>query len=151
MNRSILLCLCLMSSTLHAQQHSLIGVWQVRYAAAVRNMDGVVTPIMATGTLKVEGVRDSLVGTLVADSGANMPSRPPLRLAALSKPGEVVFLSQSKATLNMNGESQEATVISTWTLGAKGDSLSGTVVRSLVGIEAGPQEPQPVTGHRRKS
>jgi len=150
MNRPLLLCLSLMGSAVHAQQNPLVGVWQISYPGASRVEDGVVTPIMATGTLTVEATADSLIATLVTDSSANAPARPPLRLTAATTPGAVVFLSQSKATLNINGESRPALVGNTWTLSAKGEVLSGTLLRTLLGMDAPPQEPQPITGHRRK-
>ncbi len=150
MTRGIVLCLAMVSVAAQAQQHPLVGVWQVSYPAGSRNENGVVTPIMATGVLTVEAVQDSLVATLVTDSGAEVPVRPPLRLATESKPGDAVFVSHTKATLNMNGETRVAIAVSTWTLGVKGDSLIGTVERALIGVEVGPQEPQPVVGWRRK-
>ena len=151
MTRAIILCLTMVSAALHAQQHPLVGVWQVTYPAGSRNENGIITAIMATGVLTVEAARDSLVATLVTDSSAEGPARPPLRFAAPAKPGDAVFVSHGKATLNINGSTRGAISVSTWTLGAKGDTLVGRVERTLVGVDAEPQEAQPVTGRRRKS
>jgi hypothetical protein len=151
MNRSLVLCLSLISSAVQAQQLPLVGVWQVTYPAGSRNEDGVVTPIMGTGTLTVEARGDSLVATLVNDSSATPPTRPPIRMTGPARPGEAVFLSQSPAMLNINGEQRLALVAETWKLSASGDTLAGSLTRSLIGADAEPQQPLPVTGHRRKS
>lgn len=150
MNRPLLLCLTLMTSALHAQQHPLVGVWQITYAAGSRHEDGMMTPIMATGTLTVEAVRDSLIATLVTDSSADIRPRPPLRMATATKAGAVIFLSQSKAMLNIDGASRPVLVASTWTLDAKGDDLTGSLLKTLLGMDEEPQLPQPITGHRHK-
>ena len=54
--------------------------------------------------------------------------------------------------MNMNGQESKATVVSTWKLTVRGDSLDGTVARTIEGFDmaGGDQPPQPVTGSRKK-
>ena len=81
-----------------------------------------------------------------------MPARPAARLAAPTSAGdEAVFTGRSEATLNMNGEEQKATVVSTWKLVARGNGVTGTVERRIEGMEMGGGGPQPVTGTRATS
>ena len=140
----------LCSGTLQAQNQSLAGTWLVNFQAGMRIEDGVATPLMGTGTLTVQPAGDSLIGMLATTPGPDMPSRPPMRLAAKASTGEATFIAHSKATINMNGVEHEANVVSTWVLRAKGDSLVGTVARQIDSPDAGPQEPRPVTGTRKK-
>jgi hypothetical protein len=150
MTRAFVVLLVLSHGALHAQQQPLAGAWHITFPAGMRIEDGVTTPIMATGSLTVQPAGDSLIATLATDPGPDMPARPPLRLAAKSGSAETTFIGLSKATINMNGAEHEASVTSTWVLRAKGDSLSGTVARKIDSGEAGPQEPRPVTGVRKK-
>lgn len=150
MLRTIVLS-ALFGTALQAQQPPLVGTWRITYTAGVRMENGMSTPIMGSGTLTIALQGDSLVGELVTDSSAGLPSRPPARLAATVSAGEATFTSRSKATVNINGNRQEATAVSTWTLRASGDSLSGSVRRTLEGFDAPPQGPSPVTGTRQKS
>ena len=135
---------------LAAQQQPLAGTWQVTFQAGMRIADGEATPIMASGTLTVKPEADSLIGTLVTNPAPDMPERPPVRLAAKASSGEATFTAHGTATINVNGAKHEAAVVSTWVLRAKGDSLEGTVERKIDSPEAGPQEPRPVTGVRKK-
>lgn len=150
MTRAIVCILVLCSSALPAQQQPLVGVWQVSFPVGARIQNGTPTPIMATGVLTVEAKGDSLVADLVTDPSPDLPARPPIRLAARAGTGDAVFISRSKATIRANESEREATVMSTWTIGAKGDTLAGTVERKLEGFDAGNQAPQPVAGTRRK-
>lgn len=150
MTRKFLMMLALCPGVLVAQQQPLVGTWQVHFQAGMRIENGEATPIFANGTLTVQPVADSLIGTLATDPGPDMPARPPVRLAAKASTGEATFIANSKATINVNGAEHEASVVSTWVLRAKGDSLEGTVARKIDSPEAGPQEPRPVTGVRKK-
>ena len=150
MTRKLVLLLTLCHGILGAQQQPLAGTWQVTFQAGMRIADGEATPIMATGTLTVKPEADSLIGTLETNPGPDMPPRPPVRLAAKASTGEATFTAQGKATININGAEHEAAVVSTWVLRAKGDSLEGTVARKIDSPDAGPQEPRPVTGIRKK-
>ena len=149
MTRKLVALLTLCHGALSAQQ-PLVGTWQVHFQAGMRIENGDATPIFANGTLAVQSVADSLIGTLTTEPGPDMPARPPVRLAAKATPGEARFVAHSKATINVNGSESEAEVVSTWVLRAKGDSLVGTVERKIDSPHAGPQEPRPVTGVRQK-
>ena len=151
MTRTILLSLAVCTSALSAQQQPLIGTWQISFPAGMRIENGEATPLMATGVLTIVAKADSLIGELATNPSPEIPSRPPARLAArATNGGEAIFVSQSEATLSMNGDQRKATVVSTWKLGAVSDSLVGTVERKLEGLEMGNQEPRPVTGVRAK-
>lgn len=147
---SLVALLTLGSASLHAQQQRLVGVWQVTYPGGATIENGVTTIIMATGTLTIEAKADSLIATMVQDTSAEFPARPPVRLAAKAGAGDATFVARSTAQININGVESEATVVSTWVLRAKGDNLEGTVQRSIDGLEGGNQPPQPVTGTRKK-
>ncbi len=147
---SLVAFLTLGSASLHAQQQPLVGVWLVNFQAGMRIEDGMATPLFATGTLTIQPVADSLIGTLATNPAPDMPARPPVRLAAKASTGEATFIAHGKATINVNGAEHEANVVSTWVLRAKGDSLEGTVARKIDSPDAGPQEPRPVTGTRKK-
>ena len=140
----------LCSFVLHSQQSPLVGTWQVSYTAGMRIENGMRTLIEATGALTIAAEGDSLVATLVTDPSPDMPARPPARMAGKSTAGGAVFHSRSKATINTNGEEREATSVNSWTLTARGDSLSGTVERSIEGFDGPAPEPRPVSGTRRK-
>ncbi len=152
MTRSLVLFLALGGAgTLQAQQQPLVGAWQISYVAGMMIENGEQTPIMGTGVLTIEAQGDSLIGTLVNEATAEIPARPPARLAGKADTGDVVFISRTKAKLNMNGVEREETAIGTWTLTAKGDSLAGTVERKIEGFDAGGSIPRQVTGTRQKS
>jgi hypothetical protein len=150
MTRILVVLFALSHGVLNAQQSPLAGTWLVNFQAGMRVEDGVATPLFATGTLTVQSVADSLIGTLATNPAPDMPARPPVRLAAKASTGEATFIAHGKATINVNGAEHEAAVVSTWVLRAKGDSLEGTVARMIDSPEAGPQEPRPVTGTRKK-
>lgn len=150
MTRKLLALLLFCPVTLSAQQQPLVGTWLVHFQAGMRIENGDETPIFADGTLTVRPAADSLIGTLATDPAPGMPARPAVRLAAKSTAGEARFVAHSKATINVNGSESEADVVSTWVLQAKGDSLVGTVERKIDSPHAGPQQPRPVTGVRKK-
>jgi hypothetical protein len=150
MTRAAVVILTLCAGALQAQQQPLVGVWQITYTGGMRIEDGVATPIMATGTLTIDAKADSLVANLATDPAPDLPARPPVRVATKAGAGDATFTAHTTATININGSEREATVVSTWVLRAKGDSLEGTVQRKIEGFEGGSQEPQPVTGTRRR-
>ena len=149
MTRVLVLLLVLSASTAHAQNQSLVGSWKVTYPAGMRMENGTPTTIMATGSLTISAKSDSLVADLVNDPSPDVPARPPAHLAGKRGPGETVFASRTKATININGSAEEAIAVSTWKLQAKGDSLVGTVERKIEGHEMGNQPPSPVNGIRK--
>ncbi len=132
-----------------AQQSPLVGVWQLSYPAGIRMENGARTVMMGKGRLTVAIEGDSLVGTLVSEPMPDAPPRPPARMSAPMGSGSRTFVARTKATLNLNGEEREATAVSTWTLTAAGDSLSGTVERRIDGFPVAAQDPQPVSGTRQ--
>lgn len=147
----ILCALVLASSSLAtAQQHPIIGTWEVNYAAGLRMENGAATPMMAAGVLTVVAQGDSLIGELVTTPSATTPARPATRLAAAVTSGAaLVFISHSEARMNMNGEEHTTKVVSTWKLTVTGNALEGTTERSIEGMDMGSGGPQPVTGTRR--
>jgi hypothetical protein len=149
MRRAIMAVLPFLGSALAAQQHPLVGTWQVTYSAGARIQNGVASQLTATGVLTVVTQGDSLIGTLVSDSSPDLPPRPPARLAGKAGPGPTTFMSRTTGIVNTNGNEREITAVSTWILEAKGDSLGGTVERRLEGMDLGRQPPQPVSGTRR--
>lgn len=150
MTRPLAVLFALCSSTLAAQQQPLVGTWKVSYAVETRVQNGEASVVMGSGVLTIAADRDSLIGNLVTDPIPDSPQRPPVRLAAKNGDGEIPFTSRSTATLNLNGNERQATVVSTWTLRATGDSLSGMLARKLEGFNAPPPPPQPLSGTRRK-
>ncbi len=149
--RTVLSLALVCTTPLAAQQSSFVGVWTVSYPGGAMMDNGVMTPIMATGTLSIAVQADSLVGSLVMDPNPELGARPEVRMTAAAGAGAATFISRSEATLSTNGDTQKATVISTWKLAVAGDSLSGTVERSLEGFEMGNQPPQPVKGARQRN
>ena len=151
MTRALLCLLALKTTALAAQQPSFVGAWQVAYPLGARVENGNVTPQMATGVLTIVTQADSLVGTLVMDSTPEMPPMPARRLVAKAGAGEATFVSRSEVTLFVNFDERKATMINIWNLTIKGDSISGTVERTLEGFGAADQGPLPaVTGSRQK-
>lgn len=150
MHRSIVFALSLGATTLAAQEAPLVGAWQLSFPSGMRVENGVQSLTMATGVLTLRTKGDSLVGELITDPPPGSSPRPPLQLAAKAGAGDAVFLSRSKAKVNIHGGEREITMLSTWRLRAKGDSLTGTVERELEGLDAGIQGANPVTGVRRK-
>lgn len=150
MIRILSLLILLSAPTLVAQESPLVGRWSVSYAGGATMDNGVMTPIMATGVLVISAKADSLVGELTMDPSPELGSRPMVRMAAGKGAGEATFTSLSEATISMNGDEQQAKVISTWKLSVSGDSLTGTVERQIEGFAVGNQPPQPLTGTRQK-
>jgi hypothetical protein len=145
----LLLALALAPGQLAAQASALIGAWSVTLAVGMRNENGVETPITQSGTLDITAQGDSLVAIMTMPPREGAPARPPSRMAAKAAAGPAVFVLKSQAKLNMNGEELTRTAISTFTLTANGDSLSGTLARVIEGVDF-PSTPQPVTGTRIK-
>ncbi len=133
----------------HAQSHALAGKWTIEYAGGMRIENDTPTPIMAKALLTITVAGDSLIATLAMEPNPNLPPRPESRFAALKVAGnEIVFTQRSEARLNMNGEEQLATAVSTWTLKADGDALTGTLGRRIEGMDLPMPPAQPVTGQR---
>lgn len=152
-SRVIAAALTLLGAPLGAQQHPAIGTWQLEYTVGMRVDNGVPTVIRGTGKLTVVAAGDSLIGTLETDPVPDLPPRPPARLAGTARgSAPAVFEQRSVATLNLNGEEQQATAVSTWRLHIHGDSIEGTVERRIEGasVPLPPQPAQPVKGTRAR-
>ncbi len=145
------LCCLTVVAPLAAQTHPLEGRWSITYAAGARMGPDGAEVITGNAALVFEAKGDSLIGTLTPEPVGDMPARPPARMAAARTDGKVTFIVKSTAQLHLNGEEREATSISTWVLGAEGDTLTGTVARRLEGVDdlgIPPMEPAPVNGTR---
>jgi hypothetical protein len=141
--------LALLPLSARAQSHPLAGRWSIEYAAGMRMEDGEATPIVAKALLTIAVVGDSLVATVRMEPNPNLQPRPEARFAALKAEGnEITFVQRSEAKLNMNGEERTAWAISTWSLKADGDLLTGTLGREIEGMVMPMPLPQPVTGRR---
>ena len=156
MRRTALLATVFLAAPLavSAQSHPLVGEWKLDLVVGGRMENGTVTPINGTATLTFAVAGDSLVGTMQVDSVDGQPQRPPSRMAALAKAGDLVFVSRSSARVNINGETREGTGVATYNFKVNGDTLEGTVTRSLEGIEGvelPPQPAQPLKGTRTKA
>jgi hypothetical protein len=143
------LALALTSAPLHAQAHPLVGDWSVTLAVGMRLENDVETPIMQTGTMNVSSKGDSLIATVTMQPMEGRPARPPSRMATTTATGPLVFVLTSQATININGESSTKVATSTFTLSANADQLTGTLVRTIEGMDVA-ATPQPVTGSRVK-
>ena len=102
--RTVLSLALVCTTTLAAQQSSFVGVWTVSYPGGAMMENGVMTPIMATGTLSIAVQADSLVGSLVMDPNPELGPRPEVRMTAVAGAGAATFVSRSEATLSTNGD-----------------------------------------------
>jgi hypothetical protein len=138
----------LLPGALAAQAQPLVGSWAVTVPAGMRMENGVATPMQATGALTVRVEGDSLIGTLKMEPIEDAPDRPATRLTAkFATGGAVVFISRSVAS---NGQGETATLISTYSLEATGDTLKGSVTRKFEEFETLGGGPQPISGKRVK-
>lgn len=152
MTRFTLVVLATMLSTSSlAGQGSLVGVWKVSYPAGARVENGEQTAIMGTGTLRIEQRGDSLIGELVSDPVADLPTRAPTRMAGPAGAGPVSLIARTTGTVDINGEARPVTAVSTWRLEAKGDSVVGTLSHRVEGLVGMAQDPGPVRGARQGS
>ncbi len=148
--RFLLLALALCPALAQAQAHPLVGQWDISLVAGMRIENGEQVPINAKASLNIAVEGDSLVATLKTEPVEGRPARPPARFAAKTTAGKVVFVQKSDAKLNMNGEEMTRTMVSTYTMEASGDALTGTISREIVGMEM-PVSPQPLSGTRAKN
>lgn len=149
MHRMIaVLPLLLVSSSALFAQTPLVGRWKVTYPAGARVENGVQSPIMGSGMLRIEARGDSLVGELVADAIPELPATGPTRMAARAATGPVPLVSTVLGFVEDNGERHAVTVRSTWLLEARGDSIAGTLSHAVEGAAGMAQDPGPVHGVR---
>lgn len=138
-------------AVLPAQAHPLVGTWDLTYAAGMQVVGGVATPVEATAAFTVTVEGDSLVAVLVRPAMEGMPDRPPARFAAkLSTGWPVTFEQRSEAHLNVGGNMETRTAVSTWRLTVSDGKIEGTVERSIEGLDIPTGGPQPVSGVRRR-
>lgn len=135
----------------HAQgTAALVGNWAVSYERGRRVENGEATPIMGEGKLQVVSSGDSLVATLVSGARPDGSVPPPASFGGRIAGDSAVFVQKQKVTLNMNGEETTRDIVLTWVLRASGDALSGTLARTIPGMEAmeGTGGASPVKGTR---
>ena len=65
--------------------------------------------------------------------------------------GQAVFVQKQTVQLNMDGEMHSAEAITTWTLQATGDALTGGIAREIPSMPMPPRDPSPVKGTRIKA
>ncbi len=134
----------------HAQAHPLSGKWSVEYAAGMRIENETPTPIIAKAALTVESVGDSLIATLVTEPTADLPPRPPVRLATRRVDGKVSFVQRTTLRMNRDGEETSPPATITWQLEVSGDAISGTIERKIEGMEMPGGPPATLKGTRVK-
>lgn len=134
----------------NAQAHPLTGKWSVEYAAGMRIENETPTPIMAKAALTVESVGDSLIATLVTEPTADLPPRPPVRLAARRADGAMTFVQRTTLRMNRDGEESSHPATITWQLEVSGDAISGTIERRIEGMEMPGGPPATLKGIRAK-
>jgi hypothetical protein len=143
---TVVLALGLCSSVAQVEPHPLVGRWKVSFPWHVDIRNGVATPVMESGELRVEERGDSLVATIVRSTEAQ--SKRDIRLAALKGPGETVFIARDKVTFSTGATQRDAIAVSTWILRPDGDRLRGTLERKLEGTGPPGAGPQPLGGVR---
>lgn len=151
MRRPLLLAaLLLLPGALAAQSHPLVGTWNVSVPAGMRIGPEGPTAIMAKGSFAFSVVGDSIIGMLKNDPIEGQPERPAKRVAAKLTAGAVTFVSIGEAKMNMNGEEMVRTSTSTYRFEVDGDTLKGTLDRSIEGLNLDMGGAQPITGTRAK-
>ena len=133
-----------------AAQGSLVGAWQVRYPAGAQVVNGVQTPIMGTGTLRVEARGDSLMGEFRPDPVPDLPEQAAIPLRGRPGPGPVALIADQVTVVEVNGVQRPIRYTSTWTLEVRGDSLTGTLAHRVEDPTVAAQDPGPVRGARRR-
>jgi hypothetical protein len=144
------LALSLSPQLVNAQSHPLVGEWDLSYSGGFRIENGERVPLTMKGTLSVKLQGDSLVAILTPIPQEGVPPRPPARLAAKRVDGTVTFVYKSEAVVNLGGTESKRTAISTYAMQAAADAITGTVQRTIEGLDF-PATPEPVTGTRRKT
>jgi hypothetical protein len=140
---------------LQAQQASPpVGKWNIEYEAGRRMENGEATPVMGKGVLTIVGQGDTLVATMEAGPRPDGVTPPPMSFGGKMTEKGAVFTQKREGRVTMNGEEKPITVITTWTLTATGDELSGSMVRQLppeLAAMSGAGEPTSVKGTRVKA
>jgi hypothetical protein len=147
----LLLLPLILPGVLAAQSHPLAGDWEISIPVGASIENGVATQIFANGAASFGVEGDSIIGTLKVEPPPGYPARPPARLASGAAAVPSVFVVNSQATIDINGEESTRKVTSTYTMTAKGDALEGTVKRVIEGGDVPQLEPQTFRGKRVKS
>jgi hypothetical protein len=139
---------------LPAQSSPAVGTWNLEWELGRSMMMGggstsSSSAILAKGTMQVVVSGDSLIATVTTTSRSDgLPStRPPFTMGGRANGKGYVFTQISEATLNMNGEERKQRSVGTWTIEINGNQLTGTVSRSIEGLEI-ELPTTPVTGTR---
>jgi hypothetical protein len=135
------------ATTAFSQASPLAGTWRVEYQRGLRNENGEITVLMGTAKLSLEQRGDSLVGQLAPEPGDDGRTPPPIQFAGASSGSSATFHTVSESRINFNEEVRVVKVNITWELSATGDALTGTMQRSMEGMEM-PSEPTPIKGTR---
>lgn len=129
---------------------ALVGNWTVTYERGRRFENGEATPIMGEAKLQLVASGDSLLATLAPGARPDGTTPPPATFGGRVTGDSAVFVQKQKVTMNMNGEETTRDIVLTWVLRASGDALSGTLARTIPGMEAmeGAGGASPVKGTR---
>ncbi len=147
---ALIAALLLLPAALTAQSHPLVGNWNLSLPVGMRVENDEPTVIMGKGTMTVTAVGDSLIATLTMEPFEGRPPRPAARMAAKLAADTVAFSYASTATLNTNGEESTRKAVSTYRFEVDGDTLKGTIDRTIEGLDVTMGGPQPITGKRAK-
>jgi hypothetical protein len=135
------------AAPVQAQAPALVGKWSIEYERGRRMENGETTIIPGKATLMIAQSGDSLLATFDTGPRRDGSTAPPSTVGGRMTPDGAVFVQQQTATINMNGDAQERQITLRWTLQAEGDVLTGSLARTLPGMENGPPS-APVKGSR---
>ncbi|MBL0939997.1 MAG: hypothetical protein IBJ03_13975 [Gemmatimonadaceae bacterium] len=129
-----------------AQEHPLVGRWNLAIPAQVRGADGRPTRVQLKGKLEVSAVGDSLVAILDVEAVAGQPPRKQERMVSLRREGTMRFVNKSVASLAGNGELLTRPATATYEFDVTGDQLNGTMQLEVGGVPG--IAPRTLTGTR---
>lgn len=136
------------SSLSHPQTHPLVGKWDVQLPSTKVMQKGGSVDVEPKGELAFAIEGDSIVGTLktLAPEGATAPT--PMRLSAKVVEGRVTFVVRKEAQLVSASDVMTKTAVIRYEFEANGNSLKGSVERSIEGIGVAMGGAQPITGKK---
>ena len=142
-----------LASVQQSDPHPLEGIWKISFPWHIEVVNGVVTPTMEAGELRVEVKGDSLIAVVARMPTADSPTPRPIRLSALrAGTPAITFETRDQVTVSSpDGGERSMTAISIWTLEPSGDQLSGTLERRLEGAPTRGHGPLPLTGSRART
>ncbi|MEQ1690929.1 MAG: hypothetical protein ABMA00_06570 [Gemmatimonas sp.] len=130
---------------------AVVGKWEIEYARGQRVENDVVTNIMAKGTITISQSGDSLLATLEQPPRPDGTPTPTATLSGRITSGQAVLVQKQTVQLNMDGQMHSAEAITTWTLQATGDAMTGSIAREIPSMPMPPRDPSPVKGTRIKA